>query len=284
MNAIPGSMAARREQSRAVWDAMAAGWEAHRDDIWDDSRSVGEWLVHKLAPQPGDTVLELAAGVGDTGLAAARLVGNDGRVLITDFAPEMVAAARRRAAELGIANVEFRVLDAEQMDLAADSVDGVICRWGYMLMVDPAAAFAETRRVLRPGGRLAFSVWGAPADNPWASLVGPILVAKGLMPPPEPTVPGIFALADVNRVRALVTAAGFTDPAITEVPTHRTFADFDAYWRYLNELAGAISPVLRGLSPEGCADVRDAVREAAAPYVASQGYDFPGRCLNAVTS
>lgn len=280
----PGPDAARREQSRAVWDAMAAGWEAHHDAIWDDSRSVGEWLVAKLAPRPGDVVLELAAGVADTGLAAARIVGNEGHVLITDFAPEMVAAARRRAAELGIANVDFRVLDAEQVDLAADSVDGVICRWGYMLVVDPAAAFAETRRVLRPGGRLAFSVWGTPADNPWASLVGPILVAKGLMAPPDPTAPGIFALADANRLRALVTAAGFADPEIEEVATHRTFADFDAYWRYLTELAGAISPVLRGLSSEDRAEVGEAVRAAAAPYASGQGYDFPGRCLNAVTS
>ncbi len=279
----PAAVAARREQSRAVWDAMAAGWEAHRNAIWDDSRSVGEWLIERLDPRPGDTVLELAAGVGDTGLAAARLVGNEGCVLITDFAPEMVAAARRRAAELGIANAEFRVLDAEGMDLDAGSFDGVICRWGYMLMVDPAAAFAETRRVLRPGGRLAFSVWGTPADNPWASLVGPILVAKGLMAPPDPTAPGIFALADANRLRALVTAVGFADPEIEEVATHRTFADFDAYWRYLTELAGAITPVLRALSPEDRADVRDAVRTGSAPYAAGQGYDFPGRCLNAVT-
>lgn len=280
----PDAETAWRAQSRAVWDAMAAGWEADRDAIWDDSRSVGEWLVRKLAPQPGDTVLEIAAGVADTGLLAARRVGENGRVLITDFAPAMVAAARRRAAELGVANADFRELDAERMDLETDSVDGVICRWGYMLMADPAAAFAETRRVLRPGGRLAFSVWAEPARNPWASLAGPILAAKRLMPPPDPTAPGIFALADPARVRGLTLAAGFAEPEMEEVPTHRRFADFAAYWRCLNELAGAISPVLRGLSEEDRADVREAVRAAAAPYASGQGYDFPGRCLNAVTS
>ncbi len=276
--------AALRERSRAVWGNMAAGWEADRDAIWSDSRSVGEWLVHKLAPRPGDTVLELAAGVGDSGFVAARLVGEEGRVLITDFAPEMAAAAARRAAELGITNAEFRVLDAEYMDLATDSVDGVICRWGYMLMVNPAAAFAETRRVLRPGGRLAFSVWAAPGSNPWASLVGPILVSRGLMVPPDPTAPGIFALADPDRVRALVAAAGFAEPQIEEVSTHRTFADFDAYWRYLTDLAGGISPVLRGLSPDDRTEVRERLRVAAAPFASDRGYDFPGLCLNAVTS
>jgi ubiquinone/menaquinone biosynthesis C-methylase UbiE len=280
----PDTETERREQSRAVWNAMAPGWETHRDAIWADSRLVGEWLVDRLAPQPGDTVLEIAAGVADTGLLAARRVGEHGRVLITDFAPEMLAAARRRAAELGITNAEFRLLDAEQMDLATDSVDGVVCRWAYMLMIDPGAAFAETRRVLRPGGRLAFSVWGAPASNPWASLVGPLLVSRGLMAPPDPTAPGIFALANPDRVRALVTGAGFAEPEIEEVPTHRAFADFDAYWRYLTELAGGISPVLRGLSPDQQQDVRELIRTAAESFATTRGYDFPGLCLNALTS
>src|SRR5688500_1655433 len=113
---------AARERSRAAWDAMAAGWERGREQIWQESRSVGEWLVARLDPQPGETVLELAAGVGDTGFAAARLVGETGNVLITDFAPEMVAAARRRATELDVTNAEFRVLDAERMDLPTGSV------------------------------------------------------------------------------------------------------------------------------------------------------------------
>jgi ubiquinone/menaquinone biosynthesis C-methylase UbiE len=224
--------------------------------------------------------------VGDTGFAAARLVGANGRVIITDFAPEMVVAARRRAAELGVGNAEFRVLDAERMELATDSVDGVLCRWGYMLMVDPGAAFADTRRVLRDGGRLAFSVWAGPEHNPWASLIGRILVARGHLTPPDPTAPGIFALADPNRIRDLVTRVGFTDPEIEEVPTRRRFADFEAFWRYLTELAGAISPVLHSLAPEEDAEVRAQLHAEAAPYVnvTNGSYILPGLCLNAVTS
>jgi ubiquinone/menaquinone biosynthesis C-methylase UbiE len=271
------------ERSRAVWDEMAAGWEADRDEIWADSRAVGEWLVDKLAPQPGETVLEIAAGVGDTGFVAARLIGDEGRLLSTDFAPEMVAAARRRAAELGIANADFRVLDAEQMGLATDSVDGVICRWGYMLMANPAAAFAETRRVLQPGGKLAFSVWASPDANPWASLIARILIAQGHMAPPHPLAPGIFALADRQRVTDLVMEAGFAAPEFAEVPAHRRFANRTAFWRHLTELAGAISPILRGLSPTEQAAVRALLDDAAAPFTRDDGYDFPGLCLNAVT-
>ena len=97
----------------------------------------------------------------------------------------MVEAARSAGREQGLANIEYRVLDAEHMDLAADSVDGVICRFGYMLMADPAAALAETRRVLRPRGRLVFSVWGPPERNPWVSQLGLLAVQRGLMQPPS---------------------------------------------------------------------------------------------------
>src|ERR671932_1127070 len=218
-----------RQQSRDTWNAVASGWYAQREEIWKASRPVSEWMVRKLDPQPGDTLLELAAGLGDTGLMAARLVGETGRVIITDFAPEMVAAARRRAEEVGVKNAEFRVLDAERMDLETDSVDGVLCRWAYMLMIDPAAAFAETRRVLRPGGRLAFSVWAARERNPALSLVGTVLVELGHVPLPDPDAPSAFAMADPGRIRELVVGAGFAEPEIEEGSFRLPFADRDAY-------------------------------------------------------
>jgi ubiquinone/menaquinone biosynthesis C-methylase UbiE len=140
-----------RQQSRAAWGAVASGSYNQRQEIWKVSPPLSEWMVRKLDPKPGDTVLEVAAGLADTGLMAAPLVGESGCLIVTDFTPEMVAAARRRAQELGVINAEFRVLDAERMDLETDSVDGVLCRWAYMLMIDPAAAFAQTRRVLRAG-------------------------------------------------------------------------------------------------------------------------------------
>jgi SAM-dependent methyltransferase len=240
-------------------------------------------MVRKLDPQPGDTVLELAAGLADTGLMAARLVGEAGHVILTDFAPEMVAAARRRAEELGVHNAEFRVLDAERMDLATDSVDGVLCRWAYMLMIDPSAAFAETRRVLRPGGRLAFSVWAARERNPALSLVGGVVESQGHIPPPDPGAPSAFAMADPERIRELVVGAGFAEPEIEEVTFRLPFADQDAYWRYVTETSASASPVLRSLAPEARNEVREQVHEAARLYRSGEGYDFPGTCLNAVT-
>ena len=228
-------------------------------------------------------MLELAAGLGDTGLRTARSVGRSGRVIITDFAPEMVAAARRRAEEIGVENAEFRTLDAERMDLETNSVDGVLCRWAYMLMIDPAAAFAETRRVLRPEGRLAFSVWAARERNPALSLVGRILVELGHVPPPDPEAPGPFFMADTGRIRELVVGAGFAEPAIEEVPFRWQFANQDAYWGFLIETSASTSPVLCSLPPEAQNTVRERMHEAAQPFHSGEGYDFPGVCLNAVT-
>jgi ubiquinone/menaquinone biosynthesis C-methylase UbiE len=240
-------------------------------------------MVRRLDPQPGDTVLELAAGLGDTGLMAARLIGESGRVIITDFAPEMVAASRQRAQELGVENVEFRLLDAERMDLETDSVDGVLCRWAYMLMTDPATAFAETRRVLRPGGRLSFSVWASSTRNPALSLVGRVLESQGHIPPPEPQAPSAFAMADPGRIRQLVAGAGFAEPEIEEVSFRLSFADQEAYWRYLNETSASASPVLRSLPTAAQEGVREQVHQAAVPFHSGEGYDFPAVCLNIVT-
>ena len=278
-----GQREAARQQSRAAWGAVAPGWYAQREELWKASRPVSEWMVRKLDPQPGDTVLELAAGLADTGFMVARLVGGAGRVIVTDFTPEMLAAARRRAEELGVHNAEFRVLDAERMDLQTDSVDSVLCRWAYMLMIDPAAAFSETRRVLRLGGRLAFSVWAARERNPALSLVGRILVDLGHTPPPDPEAPGAFAMADPGHIRELVVGADFTEPEIEEVPFRLPFADRDAYWHYLTDTSASSSPILRSLPPEEQAKVREQVHEVARPFQSGEGYDFPAVCLNVVT-
>jgi ubiquinone/menaquinone biosynthesis C-methylase UbiE len=280
---MPAQPEAARQHSKAAWGAVAPGWYKQREELWKVSHPVSEWMIKKLDPQPGDTVLELAAGLGDTGLMAARLVGEAGRVIITDFAPEMVAAAGRRAQEMGVENAEFRTLDAERMDLETDSVDGVLCRWGYMLMIDPAAAFAETRRVLRSGGRLAFSVWAARERNPALSLAGRVLVELGHIPPPDPEAPGAFAMADPERVRQLVVGAGFAEPEIEEVYFRWAFADQDAYWHYLTQTSASTSPILRALPSEAQDTIRKRVHQVAWAFYSGEGYAFPAVCLNATT-
>jgi ubiquinone/menaquinone biosynthesis C-methylase UbiE len=273
-----------RETSFNTWERMASGWQRSREYVWDASRKVGESLVEALDPKPGQTILELACGVGDTGFMAASRVGDEGRLIATDFSPGMIEAARSRAQELGLRNVEFRVMDAENMDLGDDSADGVLCRWGYMLMADPAAALAETRRVLRDGGRLAFSVWGPPERNVWAAITGAALVQGGHMDPPQPGSPGIFAMASPDRIRELVTGAGFAEPRIEEVEVVWRFEDFEDYWRFVNELAGACALVIEKLDEDEQQPVREAMLKATAPFERDGQLAMPGVALNAVTS
>jgi SAM-dependent methyltransferase len=273
-----------RRDSYEAWQALAPGWERWRAQLEVSLVPVRDWLIRELAPRPGDTVLELSAGAGDTGFAAAAIVGERGRLISTDFSPDMVEVARRRGVELGLQNVDYRVIDAERIELDADSVDGVLCQSGYMLMADPGAALSETRRVLRPGGRLALSVWGAPEGNPWASIGGRILVERGHMPSPEPGAPGIFSMASEERTRALLEGAGFTSVRTEEVPVRWVFRNLDEYERWVTEVAGAVAMVVRELS----ASERDALKaqltEAFAPFVADGGYELPGVALCAVAS
>lgn len=273
-----------REASLRIWDQMAAGWEGHRGTVWEASRGVGEWLVTALDPRPGETVLELAAGVGDTGFAAAAQLGPDGRLITTDFSEQMVDAARRRAGELGVSNAEFRTLDAERMGLDDGSVDGVLCRWGYMLMADPAAALAETRRVLRDGGRVALSVWGAPERNPWASVPARALLEQTGAEPPDPFAPGIFAMADEARTRELVGAAGLEPQRVETVEMAWRFESLAEYWHYVIDLKGALAMLVRALPESEQEVLSDEVERRLEPYADGDGYRLPGMCLNVLAA
>jgi SAM-dependent methyltransferase len=230
-------------------------------------------MVEALDPQPGQTILELASGTGETGFAAAARLGGDGTLISTDFAPNMVEAARAESRRLGLGNVEHRVLDAERMDLEDDSVDGVLCRWGYMLMADPETALGETRRVLHDGGRLVLSVWAAADGNPWASVPGRTLLKQTGARPPDPAAPGVFAMADPEHTRSLLGAAGFEVKRMEDVGMRWRFEDFDAYWTFLTDLAGAIALGIAALPEEEQRALRRRVEEAVEPYRAAGGYD-----------
>src|SRR4051812_15527644 len=138
--------------SRDRWVRSAAGWEARADQFARDTLSVSARMVEADNPQPGHVILDLAAGLGDTGYLAAELIQPGGELITSDFVPEMLAAAQRRAPNLP--NVRFRQMDMNvPLDQPAASLDGVLCRWGFMLLDDPESALRETRRILKQDGR-----------------------------------------------------------------------------------------------------------------------------------
>jgi ubiquinone/menaquinone biosynthesis C-methylase UbiE len=272
-----------REQSLETWGEMAPGWEARNEWMSEVTGPVNEWIVEKLDPRPGQTVIDLAAGPGDLGFRVAERVGDSGKVLSTDFSPAMVDVARRLGEAHGLANVEYRVLDAERMDLDDESADGAVCRWGYMLMADPAAALRETKRVLRPGAPLAFAVWAAPEANPWAALPAMTLVQRGHLPPPEPGAPGIFGMADPERIRGLVTQAGFGEPELEEITFEFRYADADDFWDVLIRIAGPLARAVKALPEEEQRATRAAIEESIEPFRAEDGsYSTPALCWGAL--
>lgn len=260
-----------RRLSQDAWNRFAANWDDERRYLWEVTGPVSEKMVERLDPSQGQTVLELAAGTGETGFLVAERLGPDGKVISTDFAPAMIDAARRRGEELGLENFEFRVLDAERTDLDDDSVDGVVCRFGYMLMADPAAALAETHRVLRDGGRVAFAVWGPPQANLWAAIPGMTLVELGHMPPPEPGAPGIFAMAEPERITELVTGAGFGAPSIDEVAVDWRYSTPEEHWAKTLKLAAPIAEAVDALEPAEQERVRELVGERIAEQLEGAG-------------
>jgi SAM-dependent methyltransferase len=275
---------AYRQESRANWDRMSAGWEVRREWLMEVTGVVNDWLLGRADPQPGQTVLEVAAGTGDLGLLAAERVGDRGRVISTDFASEMLDVARRQGEAHSVSNVEFRVMDAERMDLDADSVDAVLCRWGYMVMADPGAALSETRRVLRDGGPLAFAVWATPDRNPWAAVPAMTMVQRGHAPPPEPGAPGMFAMGMPGRIRELVTAAGFADPDIEAIEFSFRYADADDLWDALVQLAGPVARAVRALPEEEREATRAAILGNVEPYRNDDGsYTTPASSWGVLT-
>lgn len=265
------------DRIRQDWDRQASNWYAQRESLLEASRPIHEWLVDHLDPRSGQRVLEIAAGPGDTGFLAARRLGN-GRLLSTDLSPAMLDVARERGGELGIANVDYRVLDAQTMDVADASFDGVICRWGFMLMPDPATAFRECRRVLVPGGRLVFAVFTGPEENPFVSIPVRVLVEAGHLPPPGPGWnPGILALADRTRVQALLEGAGFSSSQLEGVNMTWTFTSADDYWTFLVDVT-ALGPRLRSLPDTARDAVRDAIARRLASFTRADGIALPSRC------
>jgi ubiquinone/menaquinone biosynthesis C-methylase UbiE len=268
-----------KRASQAVWEAMAQGWDDRHAYFEERAGPVTERMIERLAPTPGQTILDLAAGTGLVGFAAAELVDSDGRVIVSDFSQAMVESAKRRAARLGLANVECRVLDAERLDLPDEAVDGVLCRWGYMLMADPETALTETRRVLRSNGRLSCAVFAGPEQNPWVALPSHVLHERGHMPSPQAGTPGILALGDPNRLRHLVMQAGFSELHIDEVAFTWRFRDADDYWEFLTRAAGAIAAVLDRLEEEERVLVRERIAERLQPFYIDEEIELPAVSL-----
>lgn len=201
------------ERVRADWAARGRHWDRRADEIAEQAARLNAPLIEAAAIAPGQRVCDIATGAGEPALGMAELVGADGRVFATDLAPEMMLGARRRAAARGLRNVEFRTADMRALPDADGAFDRVVCRFGLMFCPAPAAAVAEARRVLKPGGRAAWLVWG-PRDDTTMFVV--FAEAAEAVLGPLDSIEAIdfvrpFALGAPGALRAALEAGGLAE-------------------------------------------------------------------------
>ncbi|HEY7836422.1 MAG TPA: methyltransferase domain-containing protein [Solirubrobacteraceae bacterium] len=276
--------AEHRAESLERWEEAAAGWSRHGVLVSEWLAPVSHWMVEAIAPQPGERALELAAGLGETGLLTAELLAPGGSVLISDQAEAMIDGARARARELGIANAEFRVLNAEWIDLPLASIDAVLCRFGYMLMTDPGAALSETRRVLRPGaGRVAAAVWDDLSANPWFALFGAELRERGLAGPAGG--PGPFAMSAPGALQAALEEAGFAVERVEPVELSRRHASFEELWEVQLDMSRMTHDAVFSRPEAEIEQIKASLQGRFEPFTAADGtLEIPGRALLALAA
>ncbi len=268
-------VAAGNEPQQQMWDGDdGAFWVAHEAQLarmspFDDA------LFRAAAVQPGEAVLDVGCGTGQTTLAAAARSGH-GPVLGLDLSAVMLDRARAHAAEAGRRNVEFLQADAQIHRLPAAAFDLAISRMGVMFFSDPVAAFGNVAAALRPGGRFAFVVWQGPAANEWILTMAQVLagLSSGPAPMPPPGSPGPFQLADPGTATDILTRAGFTGVTVTPVTAAMTAGATPEEATGTMAGFGIVKGFLAGLDPTDRERTLDRLTQAYAQHQTARGVEL----------
>src|SRR5579871_2052268 len=255
------------------WNEQAGpNWVAMQDELDRELVELGEAAMAALAPRAGERLYDIGCGCSATTMELARRVGAAGRVTAVDITAPMLAVARERAAAAGLAQARFVQADAQTY--AFEPADGVFSRFGVMFFADPVAAFANIRRGLKPGGRLAFVCWRPFAENPWMSVPMAAVLPLLAEPPPTPPpgAPGPFAFADGARLRGIIEGAGFADVSIAPHTAKVAWGDVDTAVRMALRL-GPVAAVARD-NPQLREAMFEAMRTALEPHATSDGVSF----------
>lgn len=261
----------QKAEEKADWNAVAPGWAKWWQTFENAAQVVSDRLVELAEIRPGHAVLDIATGIGEPSITAARAVGPGGRVVATDLASEMLRLGRARAVALGLANIEFLEMDAAAPTLPAASFDAALCRWGLMFLPDITGALGRLRGLLREGGRLAAAAWGPAEEVPMITLAGPILRERLGLEPPPPDALGPCRFAEPGRLEGEFEAAGFTDIVAERFSVSYEFDSVGAYTRFREDVSSQTRELMERFPEDQRQEVLAEITEAARRFAGPDG-------------
>lgn len=266
---------AQREQ----WNKDGAAWRRWNPvlDRWYGGAT--RQMLDLARIQPGQRILDIAAGAGEPAVSAAERVGPSGHVLATDISEGIVELARQVAHERGLQQVETCAMDGEKLALPDASFDAVLCRLGLMYMPHPVAALREWRRVLKTAGQVAVVVFSTPDRNPWGATPAAIIRRRAQLPPPVPGQPGPFSLGSPGILEGFFRQAGFAEPEIHAVPAPHRAASAANYVQVAREAFGGFNAMMAQLPAEERASVWAEIEVSMRSFESAGGFEAPGECL-----
>lgn len=265
-----------RDALRNIWSTAAPAWGEHADYVDARGAVITQVMLEVADVRTEARVLDLACGPGGTGIAAAEIVGPGSEVVCSDVAPEMTAIAAERASARNLGNVRTAQIGMEDIPLPDASFDAALCREGLMLVLDPAAAVRDAHRVLVPGGRAVYAIWGPRDRNPWLGVLLDAITARLGISVPPPGMPDPFALSDYGRLEELLSTAGFREVSVREVASPMNASSFDEWRAVVPSLAGPVGPLLDAQPPDVSAAIRGEACAALDQFRTDTGYDLPG--------
>jgi len=231
------------EQQKASWNKSSPGWKKWDDLTMDFLKPFGDEIIRHLNLKETDVVLDVAAGTGEPGLTIASKI-KKGKVIITDLADEMLVIAHENAIHQGIKNVEFSVCDVTEMPFEDNTFDAISCRMGFMFFPDMLLGAKEMVRVLKPGGKIAASVWTGPEKNFWVAAALGVVKNNVEIPTPPPGSPGMFRCAKDGLIADLFLQAGLKSISQTEISGKLNCKTTDTYWSFVSEVVGPVVSAL----------------------------------------
>ena len=261
------------------WQKVAEGWHRGIHVISDWSGSVTDQMLDLASVGPGSRVLDIAAGDGDQSIQVAQRVGPEGYILATDISSNLLAFAAESAKEVGLNNLETRVMDGENLELEDDSFDAVISRFGLMFLPNIDKGMSEIHRVLKPRGRAAAIVLTTPDKNLWLSIPAVVARKYAQLPPPQPGQPGLFSLGSPGVFEDAFKAGGFRDVEIHKISIPLRLSSASECASLVQDIAGGIHTILSLLDEnqqqEAWAEIEQELQQLEGP----DGFESPSEIL-----